>query len=379
MKRVLLFFISALMIAGCSSSKKNFLDRDDSDKALRDAVKKLGKDSDHESAREAIPVLYQKIKQERLNKINTYRASRELTKWPKIISEYQALQNTYDVIMGETEAFKLVNPESFSVQLTEAKEQAAQEYYDAGDAALQKDGRDNLKKAFNYFGQSLSMVPDFKDAAQKKQEAYDRAIINVVVFNIEDRTRYYSSGLRNFGTQYTNGYFENALIHDLNSNRYPAHVYSTDEAYRERIDGDWNVKLTLRNLDIPYPYQQTRQRQASARVEIGTDTSGRPIYQTVYATIFITRNSFEATAEMQVTIEDQKTRKNIKQTTLTESFRWENETGRYTGDSRALNSNDWRIINNRSNQSPQREEILDELYRKLYPRVRSYVSNALAW
>ncbi|MBX2889095.1 MAG: hypothetical protein KF829_10655 [Ferruginibacter sp.] len=379
MKRVFILFISILLIEGCSSSKKSYLERENTEKALRDAVKKLGKDSEHESAREAIPVLYQKIKQNHLNKISAYSASRELSRWPKIIFEYQALQQLYDLIMGETEAFKLVNPESYTVQLAETKEQAAQEYYDAGISHLNKDGRENMKKAYQFFGQSLSMVKDFKDAAQKRQEAYDRAIINVVVFKIEDRTRYYASGYHNFGNQYTNGYFEESLVRDLNNGRYPAHIYSTEDAYREGIAGDWNVKISLRNVNINYLNQQNRQRDVSASIETGRDTSGRPIYQTVYATLNITRNSFEALGEMQVLIEDQKSRRNIKQSSFTESYRWENETASYNGDSRALSAADWNIINNRGVQTPRREDILDELYRKLYPRVRNYVSSAINW
>jgi hypothetical protein len=134
----------------------------------------------------------------------------------------------------------------------------------------------------------------------------------------------------------------------------------------------------MRNLDIPYPYQQTSQYNRSQRIEVGRDTANRPIYQTVYATLNVTRRSFTAEADMYVRINNARTRESLRFRSFQEEYRWDDQIGTYTGDSRALSNNDWNIINNRY-QMPREEEILDELFRKIYPRVRNYITDAVSW
>ena len=80
--------------------------------------------------------------------------------------------------------------------------------------------------------------------------------------------------------------------------------------------------------------------------------------------------SFVAQAQMDVYIRDLVTPKTITNRSFREDYRWEVERATYTGDQRALNSQDWNIINNNNQFStPRREEVLEELYRKLYPQV----------
>ena len=80
--------------------------------------------------------------------------------------------------------------------------------------------------------------------------------------------------------------------------------------------------------------------------------------------------SFVAQAQMDVYIRDLVAPKTITNRSFREDYRWEVERATYSGDQRALNSQDWNIINNNNQFStPGREEVLEELYRKLYPQV----------
>lgn len=378
-KKLMLFCSILLLLGACSSSKKAYLERSDADKALQDAVKKLNKDGDNEDAVLAIPELYKNIKANRLAKIEALKASKDISRYDKLIEEYEKLQDAYNAIMNQPSAFKLVNPESFSVQLAETKDAAAEEYFQAGSAALSKEGRENAKRAYIAFRRSSRYVPNYKNAERKMEEAYEKAVVNVVIHPVDDRSRIFNGSWGNYGSRYSREYFEESLIRDLSNKNYPARVYSVDEAWREKLNDTWEVMLTLRNLDIPYPYTNSSRRNVSAQVEIGRDTSGRPVYTTVYATINSTRRSFTAEAEMNVSILDSKTNRYIGQTSYREDYRWQDEVATYSGDSRALSSNDWALVNNSQTHMPRKEEILEELYRELYPRVRSYVSSRLDW
>ena len=377
-----IFYICALTLtlSACGSSK-NYLERSNEDKALQDAVKKLNKNSKDEKALEAIPVLYSNIRQSHLAKIRSYSSSKELLRWDKIINEYEDLQKAYEAVINSSPAFKLVNPQSYSSELLDAKQSAADEYYQAGLVFIDKSGRDNAKKAYGYFKKSEKYIPGFKDAKLKMDQAYENAVVDVVINPVQDNSFFFNSGWGNSGYNYSNEYFQQSLVRDLssNNNRYPARFYTEWQARRDNVNPDWVVDLKLRNMDIPYPTSYTYRRNASAQIEVGTDTSGRPVYRTVYATVNITRMSFTARADMEVNIKDVATGKNISYNTFRDDYRWEEERATYSGDSRALNSRDWEMINNTGYGTPRKEEVLDELYRKIYPQVKNNISYAVDW
>ena len=380
MKQLLYSLMLFALLSSCKASK-NYLERSDADKALQDAVKKINKDASDEKALEAIPLLYSKIKQNNLEKINSYQQSKDLSKWDKIIGSYQNLQDAYEAIVNSPAAFKLVTPQSFSTNLLEAKDTAASEYYDYAQTQLAKPGRDNARKAYNAFKKSDKFVGGFKDAKEKMNEALDIATVNVLINPVEDNSFFFNSGWGNYGYNYSNEYFQQTLVRELSSGsstRYPAKFYTEWEARRDNIKPDWVVDLRLRNLDVPYPITYNYSRNASARVQVGTDTSGNAVYNTVYATLQITRMSFTARADMELNIKDLSTRKNITYRNFREEYAWQQEKATYSGDSRALSSRDWQLINN-NYITPRKEEVLNELYRKIYPQVLNNIRYAVEW
>lgn len=276
----------------------------------------------------------------------------------------------------------MVNPESYNSQIFETKQSAADEYYRNGLSFLEKDGRDNAKKAYTAFKKAEKFVSGYKDAEAKIEEAYQSAMVNVVINPIQDNSFFFNSGWGNNGYNYSNEYFQQTLVRELAgiNSRYPARFYTDWQARRDNIQPDWVVDLKLRNMDIPfYPIQNTYRRNASAQVEIGRDTSGKPVYRTVYATLNITRSSFTARADMDVNITDVVTGKNISYRNVRDDYRWQEESATYSGDSRALSSRDWEMINRSGYGAPRKEDILNELFRKIYPQVKNNITYAVDW
>ncbi|HQR02363.1 MAG TPA: hypothetical protein PLA61_16035, partial [Ferruginibacter sp.] len=241
-------------------------------------------------------------------------------------------------------------------------------------------GRDNARKAYNQFKKADQLVAGYKDAKSKMDEAYQNAIVNIQVNPIQDNSFFFNTGWGNSGYNYSNEYFQQNLVRELrNNNRYPARFYTEWEARRDNIQPDWTINLTLRNMNIPRPQEYRDSRGISRRIQSGTDTAGRPVYQTVYATLQITRRSLIARADMELNIMDMIERKTISNTSYREDYRWQEEFATYTGDSRALSDNDWRLVNNNTFIEPRREEILRELYRKIYPQVKNRITNVVDW
>ena len=385
MKFTYILLISlGVFVTSCNSSK-NYLERKDESKALEDAVKRLNKNDGDDNASLAIPILYKGIQEEHLAKIKSYASSRELSRWDKILASYSELQDAYLTIINSSNAFKVVTPVSYTTNILETKQQAAEDYYTSGLSYLEKAGRDNAKKAFNAFKKTSKYVDAYKDARMKMDESYENAVVDVIINPVQDNSFFFNSGWGNTGYNYSNEYFQQTLVRELgyNDKRYAARFYTDWEARRSNVKPDWVVDLRLRNMDIPQPFTNTYQRNATKQIAEGRDTSGRTIYRNVYATVYVTRMSFTARADMEVTIRDLATGKNISYNSHRDDFRWEQESGSFSGDSRALSAHDWNIINNTNSNNyqnaPQREDILNELYRKIYPQVKNTITYAVDW
>jgi cell fate (sporulation/competence/biofilm development) regulator YlbF (YheA/YmcA/DUF963 family) len=381
MKHIFYTLISLLLLSGCKTGK-DYLSRSDNDNTLFDAIKTLKKRNNDSTALNALPVLYNLAQQRNLRKINSYSSSRELSRWDKMIDAYSTLQEMYQAIIENDAASRVVTPVNYQQTIYDLKQEAAADYYAAATGFLNKSTRADAKQAYNYFKKADKLVPGFEDAKMKMDEAYENAIVNVVINPVQDNSYFFNTGWGNYGYNYSNEYFQQTLVRELkgtNSSRYPARFYTDWEARRDHVKPDWEVNLTLRNMNIPRPLTNTYSRNASQQVEIGRDTSGKIIYKTVYARINIARQSFTANADMEMYITDIATRKNIVYNTFREDFRWEEEHATYDGDSRALSANDWALINNNHYNEPRKEDVLNELYRKLYPQIKNKITYAVDW
>jgi hypothetical protein len=381
MKKLLLITSTVLLFAACKTSK-DYLSRVDEDKTLFDVVKTLNKRSTDDSATRALPIVYERVQQNHLKKINNYKNYREITRWDKIIDEYSLLQSMYEVISSSGAASRLVNAANYQNDIYDTKQLAAEDYYQLGISLLQSSRRDDAKKAYSYFKKTDRYVSGYKDAITKMDEAYQNAVISVVINPVQDNSFFFNTGWGNYGYNYSNEYFQQTLIRELGgtySSRYPAKFFTDWEARRDNIQPDWVVDLTLRNMDLPRPSISNYSRNVSNRIETSKDTSGKPVYQTVHATVNISKQFFTARGQMDVNITDAVSRKNIGYNSYSDDYSWQEEHATYTGDSRALSNNDWALINNKNYNQPRKEEVLNELYKKIYPRVKNRISYAVDW
>lgn len=377
MKKIAFLFILSSIAFACSS-KKGFLERSNSDKALQDAVKKLNKNPDDQEATAAIPQLYKMIQIKHLDKIKAINLSQQFNKWDDLLNEYQSLQEAYNCIINSVPAYKLVTPESYTTKIYEIKDQGATAYYDQGMAYFNQTGRANAIAAYKAFKQTEKFVLGFRDVNEKLQQAFQKATVTVVISPVQTNGNIFNTGWANSANNYSNQYFQQNLLNELNTNNiHPAVFYSSKEAQKVNINPDWTVDFVLKSLDIPNPSTTYSSRRVSTSIQIGTDTSGRPVYNTVYATINTTTSSFVAKGNMDMSINDLGLNKNILRRSFLQEYKWVQETATFSGDKRALSNSDWNIINNSGANAPRKEEVLVEIYKKIYPSVLYEIRNAV--
>ena len=135
----------------------------------------------------------------------------------------------------------------------------------------------------------------------------------------------------------------------------------------------------MKKLEFPNPEVVNTSKNVSRQIKIGTDTSGNPVYNTVNATINTNSSRFNAIAELEMSINNLIENKNIDTKTYRQNYQWQQDVVTFSGDKRAISNTDWDLINNSGANDPRKDEIVNELYKKIYTRVLNGVKQAISW
>ncbi|HUS01977.1 MAG TPA: hypothetical protein VMY77_09630 [Chitinophagaceae bacterium] len=382
MKKIIYLSIFAIicLCASCGSSKT--AQKTTEDKALLIVIKKFEKDPSNTELKNTITTLYSEAAKSHLDKIEVYNSLTEADKWIKIIREYEALNKLYQTV-GTSAASKLINAQSYTSEIQSAKQSGAEAYYNIGISAMENDDKQSARNAYYAFKNANEFVPGYKDVRQQISIAYQNSIIKVVINPIRDNTFFYNSmGWNNYGNNYNNDYFQRSLVNDLGGNRNKnmlAQFYTDWEARRENIRPDWEVDLTWLYMNLPQPTTQQYSQNVSKQIEKIRDTSGKVQYQTVTATLHITKKYFNASADMELRITDVNTGRNITVNRYNEQFNWQEEYATYSGDSRALSGNENALLNNSNYRLPRNEDVVTEISRRIYPQIRNRIESVVNW
>ncbi len=380
MKKLLPAIISLLFLSSCKSSK-DYLAHRNEDKTLFEIVKQLNKHPNDELAVNALPEVYSQLQQTHLGNIAIYEQENSLSRWDKLINEYNILQSLHDAVVNSSTAANLVTPVNYQQQVSAVRNNAAEDFYQAGIQYLAGGDWQNARKAYQAFRKSSAWVTGYKDVDKKNDTALQNSIITVLINPVQDNSLFFNTGWSSSAVDFDGEQLPENMVNDLGGNsagKYPAQFYTGWQAERSGINPDWIVDLTLRNIDIPRPTVYNYSRSVSKKIEDGKDSLGKFMYKTVYATLHIQRQSFRAQATLDMNITESATRKNQDFESFSDTYNWQQEVASYSGDNRALGNNDWALVNSRFNL-PSKATVLGELYRDIYPQVRNSVGRSVDW
>jgi len=71
--------------------------------------------------------------------------------------------------------------------------------------------------------------------------------------------------------------------------------------------------------------------------------------------------------------------KNIDTKIYRQTYEWHQDVVTFSGDKRAISNTDWDLINNGGANDPRKEEIVNELYKKIYTRLLNGVKQSINW
>jgi hypothetical protein len=378
MKRItgLLMALCALAVLVSCGTASRLPAASKEDKDLFKAIEAINK-SNHAEARKDLPGLYSQAVQRHEDKISNYKNLSSPDRWQGIVSELEALQRIYTAVKASRGSAGLVSVNDYSADLGNAKESGAAEFYDLGLQYLESGDRQEARKAYNAFQSVNKMYPNYKDTRNLLNEAREQGTLDVVINPVQSMGYSYSS----FGFRADN--FQRSLVRDLGGSFgnavSGARFYTDMDARSRNAEPDWIVDLSWNNVYPNQPYTRTYNREVSKEIEVGKDSSGRVIYKTVTATLHITQRTLTVRANMEFRITDYATRKNVQWSTIPAYLDLNEEFATYRGDSRALSSYDWQLVNNRRNRNMDESEIMDALYARVYPDVRQRIETATRW
>ena len=382
--RILPLLICFVVLASCGSSKKYQASYSE-DKPLYAAINALKKKPGNERARDDLKILYKKSVERHEESIDVYKSGNDEQRWDKILSEYYALQHIYTSLEATPGSFGIVKPKNYLRDIEDTKVLAAEDYYTRALDLLEDNTRESSLMAWQYFKRSNEYVNGYKDVAKQIKDAYEKGIVDVVINPVEEDNVFFPTG-----GNWNNGFpdmryrpqeYQDQLVRELggrSASYYPARFYNDRDVRRDQIVVDWEVNMRWRSINPIRSNPQQLTRKVSKSVESGKDTTGKPTYTTVYATLYITQNSFMVQGEIEYRINDIASRTTIDNGSVRDEVNWTESTATYSGDSRALSQDDWIMVNNRNSfNQPSKADVMNTLMRKIYPDLKRRIQQSV--
>jgi tetratricopeptide (TPR) repeat protein len=381
----LISFSLFLLFVGCKSASKLY-DKGNYDEAVELAVKKLQKKPDDEM-RALLQSAYRYAVNDHENRIHQLSDNSNDLKWEWIHAEYSSLQRLYEAIHRSPEALSIVDPTDYSSYVHTYADKAADTRFQRGmmwmsARTIHSDGDKNDKlsyrNAYHEFVAALQFRPGELSFIERRNEAYENAVINVVVMPMESN-RYRFSSYNNFDLEN----LENDLLRQLqyNSGNQFVRFYSSWEAGSRNIQPDQIIDFRFSTFDLGRTRDQRTTREVSKEIVV-KETVYRPDsvvkeYKKVHAKITTTKRTMVSNGNLQINVRDANGRW-LWSDDIRGDHNWYTEFSTYTGDERALSESDKQLINRRQDHPPHENEItrciVNDINSNMSGRLRNYFS-----
>jgi len=373
-----------LLVASCKTASKLY-DKGNYDEAVTLAVKKLQKKPDNEM-RALLQNAYRYAVNDHENRIHQLSDNTSDLKWEWIYAEYSSLQRLYEAIHRSPQALTIVDPTDYSSYLHTYADKAADTRFQRGmmwvsAGTNHSDGENDklsFRNAYHEFEAALQYRPGELTFVERRNEAYENAVINVVVMPMENNGYRFSSY-----NNYELTSLENDLLRQLqyNSGNQFVKFYSSWEANSQHIRADQLVDFRFSTFDIGRTRDERSTREVSKDIVV-KETVHRPDsvvkeYKKVFAKITTTKRTMLSEGNLQINIRNASGRW-LWSDDIRGNHNWCTEFSTYTGDERALTESDRQLVNRGQDHPPHDDEItrciINEIKNTMPGRVRNYFS-----
>ncbi len=329
------FIIIATIITSCSSGLQQ-LKKGNFDEAIFTSAERLQKNPDHKKALSVIREAYPLAIDEHKRAIRVFENSQESFRWEKALAEYQALNKIYEVISHSSVSMREVGvPQNYAREAETARQLAADERYQAGIMALaHKENRLAAKDAVIQFERVNQLIPNYKNATQKVEEAFQYAVHRVMIEPVYDVYRLHDHDYFNLQKS-----FDDELFRSKRPNQFVKY-YTTAEARRDTLPQNDLVKFAFLDLRSPQRDITTTTEHFTREIKVGTkkinDSTKVDVFEKVCAKITTYKKSVVVRGTMQMRVFAFKTNTLLNEETDDENYCWTDSWQVFEGNPKAL-------------------------------------------
>lgn len=326
---------SLLLLDGCASGKSAYK-HGDYYTAVLTAVQRLRQNPDHKKSREVLNLSYQAAVEYLESDAQNQLTSNANFKYRSALSNYEKINKLYDEIRTSPGALKVIpSPVNRYKELTDLREKAAEESYEAGIQSLMKSTRQDSKDAYFLFSDANKFSPGYRECIEMMEQAKENATINVVVDpTVENRYSW------NF----------DPILFGYQGNMF-VKFYTEQEAQTKNLKRvDHFLRVSINGYREGLPQISRRQETRTDSVKSGEKTvNGQkvPVYQKISANVTIFEKKATSHGSVNLIVTDASSKADIFSRELTSDITWSDSWAIYTGDLRAVASGTKNLIEKR--------------------------------
>jgi len=395
------------------------------DEAVINAVNSLyDKPEKNSKAQEVLDLAYPRFLRSYEAQIDQLKASSETYTSEQTVAQRREIVKRYETLIKYTNDLRNLPPSAFQVKrgsdlafeyrdytddLMEAKrrlemgmEDAAESHYQNALSLMAAGGIENNKAAAKEFKRAMSYVDNYRDCAQKYEEARKAGTTRVAIIPFQNK-----SGIRQYGAvgEFITDQVISKLFDDeqamefleiidreqlelvIKEQKLGASGLIDDNTLVElgKILGVQEIltgRITQILSDAPQVTRENQQAKRTISVKVGekknADGKTIPVMQDKEVAAYVTLSKKTASARMSGSykILDVQTARLLETESFSEQYRFSHEWGTFRGDERALNNNQKRMVQLREENPLSDGERINFVARKLADslagRLKSY-------
>lgn len=371
-----LIFLIAVALVSCSTGKKS-LERGNYYDAIMKAVGRLSSDTDNKKASQVISDGYPMAIAYYQEEIDLILTSNDPFKWKQTLDIMQTVNRMSDGIRRVPAARKLVsNIKTYTSEMTDVQNKAAQEYYDAGMDALGRKTRESAKQAYYHFQNADGLVRGYKDTKQKIQQSKDLATLKVIVEQIPVNGKF----------EYSAQFFYDNVFQMLNQqfqeNSF-VHFFSPEQAERLKLKyPDMVLRMGFYDFYIDRPQHLEEEKELNRQVEekyevkVSRDsTAVRTRMVPKKGKIKILTDQVASGGLLELKAVDFQSQKIVFTDKIPGEFTWQNRYGIFVGDKEVLDNEQTNIINNKMVMPPAAQDMFVLFTKPIFNQLSIKLTN----
>ncbi len=377
MRKYLFFLIAGILLLNSCSTGLKSLQRGNYYDAMLKAAERLSSDPDNRKAmqvlKEGYPIAIAYYQEE----IDRKLTGNDPFRWKQTLEIMQTVNSISDAIRRIPAARRLVpSPKTYTSELTDVQNHAAQEFYDAGMDALSRKSRETAKQAYFHFQNADGLVRGFKDTKQKILQAKDLATLKVVVEQIPVNGKF----------EYSAQFFYDNVFQMLNQRFQEkdfVHFFSPEQAEQTKLKyPDMLLQMGFYDFFIDRPQHFEEEKELSKQIEEkyqikvskdSTVTKTRMVMKK--GKIKIVTDQVASGGLLELKAVDFQSQKIIFTDKIPGQYLWQNKYGVFVGDAEVLDNTLANIVNNKVMMPPAPQDMFVLFTKPIFNQLSEKLTN----